>query len=189
MKKGLLALSVFVVTTAYAAVSFWNNDKAHSQLGFTVTHLGVSDVSGSINDFDVKIESDKADFSDAKVELNAKVASIDTRIEARDNHLKSADFFDAEQYPEIKFKSTGIKKAGKNVYKLTGNLNMHGVTKAVTLDLKYRGTTTNPMSNKETAGFQLTGSIKRSDFGVGSKFPAAVVSDVVTIKADGEFTK
>lgn len=189
MKKGLLAISVLVVTTAYAAVSSWNNDKAHSQLGFTVTHLGLSDVSGNVNDFDVTIITNKEDFSDAKVELNAKVASIDTRIEARNDHLKSADFFDAERYPEIRFTSTQIKKAGKDMYKLTGDLSMHGVTKAVTMDLKYRGTAANPMSNATTAGFQLTGSIKRSDFGVGSKFPDAVVSDVVTIKADGEFTK
>lgn len=189
MKKGLLALSLFVVTTAYAAVSIWNNDKAHSQLGFTVTHLGISDVSGNIKDFDVKIAGNAADFSDAKVELTAKVASIDTRIEARDNHLKSADFFDADQYPEIRFTSTQIKKAGKDTYKLTGDLSMHGVTRSVTMDLRYRGTATNPMSEAATAGFQLTGNIKRSDFGVGSKFPEAVVSDMVTIKADGEFTK
>jgi Uncharacterized conserved protein len=118
-----------------------------------------------------------------------KVASIDTRIEARDNHLKSPDFFDAEKYSNITFKSTAVKKAGKDKYKLTGNLTMHGVTKQVTLDWTFRGTTVNPMSNASTTGFQLTGEIKRSDFLIGAKFPDAMVSDVVRIKADGEFTK
>ncbi|OJV52050.1 MAG: polyisoprenoid-binding protein [Bacteroidetes bacterium 43-16] len=189
MKKGLFAGLLLVATTVFAATGLWKNDKAHSQLGFTVTHLGISDVSGTFNDFDVTVSSGKEDFSDAVVTLDAKVASIDTRIEARDNHLKSPDFFDAEKYSSITFKSTEVKKAGKDKYKLTGDLTMHGVTKKVTMDWTFRGTTVNPMSNASTTGFQLTGNIKRSDFQIGAKFPDAVVSDVVHIKADGEFTK
>lgn len=189
MKKVLFMITLFVMTTAIAAVSVWKNDKAHSQLQFTVTHLGISDVSGTFNDFDVTIHAEKEDFSDAVIELNAKVASIDTRVEARDNHLKSADFFDAEKYPQITFKSTAVQPTGKGIYKLTGNLTMHGVTKSVHMDLKYNGSAVNPMSNQTTIGFQVTGEIKRSDFGIGSDFPEAVLSDVVRIKADGEFTK
>jgi polyisoprenoid-binding protein YceI len=84
---------------------------------------------------------------------------------------------------------TALKAAGKNKFKLSGDLTLHGVTKPVTLDLEYRCTVENPMSKKATAGFQLTGSIKRSDFGIGSKFPEQMVSDVVRIKADGEFSQ
>jgi polyisoprenoid-binding protein YceI len=190
MKKILFAALAFVSLTAFITLNnSWENDDAHSQIQFTVTHLGVSDVSGTFNDFDVTVQSSKADFSDAVFELSAKTSSIDTRVEARDNHLKSADFFDAEKYPTLNFKSTGIVKAGKNKYKLSGNLTLHGVTKPVKLDLTYRGTVENPMSKKQTAGFQITGTIKRSDFNVGDKFPAMVVSDVVRIKADGEFTQ
>src|SRR5690606_39821735 len=87
------------------------------------------------------------------------------------------------------YKSTGIKKAGKNRYKLTGNLTLHGVTKPVTMDLWYRGTNVNDKDNSATAGFQLTGTIKRSDFGVGPKFGPPMISDEVTIKADGEFQR
>ena len=83
--------------------------------------------------------------------------------------------------------STSIKKAGKNKYKLTGDLAIHGITKQVTMDLFYKGTTENPMSKKQTSGFQITGIINRSDFNVGDKFPATMVSDEVRIKADGEF--
>ncbi len=188
MKKLFLILTAFVALTAFTTIStIWTNDDAHSQLGFTVTHLGIADVSGTFNDIDVLVQSTQPDFSDASFELTAKAASIDTRVEARNNHLKSADFFDAEKYPTLNFKSTGIKKAGKNKYKLSGDLTIHGVTKSVTLDLLYKGSVENPMSKKQTAGFQLTGTIKRSDFNVGPGFPAAVISDEVRIKADGEF--
>jgi len=189
MKKVIAIVTLWLAATAFTAIDTWKNDKPHSQLGFTVTHLGINDVSGTFNDFDVTVQSAKEDFSDAVFELTAKVASIDTRVEARNNHLKSPDFFDAEKYPEMTFKSTAIKKAGKSAYALSGNLTIHGVTKPVTLHLVYRGKTTNPMSNAVTVGFQLTGNIKRSDFSVGSKFPEAVISDIVRIKADGEFTK
>ena len=152
-----------------------------------MSHLGISDVSGTFNDFDVKVTSTKPDFSDAVVEMTAKTASVDTRVEDRDKHLKSPDFFDVEKYPTMTYKSTSVKKVAKDSYKLTGNLNLNGVTKPVTMDMVYRGTVENPMSKKQTAGFQVTGTIKRSDFNLGSGFPAPMISDEVRIKADGEF--
>jgi polyisoprenoid-binding protein YceI len=190
MKKLTFILIAFVSLTAFTtALTTWVNDDAHSQLGFTVTHLGISDVSGTFNDFDVTVQSAKPDFSDATFELTAKTASIDTRVEARNNHLKSPDFFDVAKHPELTFKSTSLKKAGKDKYAITGDLTLHGITKPVTLDLTFRGVTQNPMSKATTAGFQLQGLIKRSDFNVGSGFPASIVSDEVSIKADGEFTQ
>ena len=188
MKKIAIILSAFFVLTAFTTtINTWKSDKPHSQLGFTVTHLGIADVSGTFNDFDVTVNSSKPDFSDATFELNANIASIDTRVDARNNHLKSADFFDAEKYPVMSFKSTSIKKSGKDEYKLTGDLNLHGITKQVTMDLRYKGTIENPMSKKQTAGFQVTGTIKRSDFNLGNGFPPPMISNEVEIKADGEF--
>ncbi|RYY45482.1 MAG: polyisoprenoid-binding protein, partial [Chitinophagaceae bacterium] len=173
MKKLMIIVAAFISLTAFTTIATsWHNDDAHSQLGFTVTHLGISDVSGTFNDMDVRVTSSKPDFSDASFELSAKVASIDTRVEFRDNHLKSADFFDAEKFPLISFKSSSLKSTGKNKYKLTGDLSMHGITKPVTLNLLYRGSKVNPMSKGNTAGFQLTGTIKRSDFNIGAGFPA-----------------
>jgi polyisoprenoid-binding protein YceI len=189
MKKLTIIFSAVFFLTAFTTTGNWKNDKPHSQLGFTVTHLGINDVSGTFNDFDVTVTSSKPDFSDAVFELKANVASVDTRVEARNNHLKSADFFDAEKYPLITFKSTSLEKNGENKYKLTGDLTMHGVTKKVAMDLIYRGTLENPMSKKQTAGFQLTGTVKRSDFSIGGKFPAPFISDDVRIKADGEFAQ
>nr|WP_321450084.1 YceI family protein [uncultured Carboxylicivirga sp.] len=187
----ILAGAAFFILSAFAVATSttWTNDAPHSQLFFTVTHLGINDVSGTFDDFTVTVESEKEDFSDAKFNLTAKVGSINTRVEARNNHLKSADFFDAEKYTDLTFTSTKIKPAGKNKYKLTGDLTIHGVTKSVTVDLLYRGQTTNPMSSKLTTSFEITGTINRLDFGVGPNFPEAIVSNEVRIKANGEFVK
>jgi polyisoprenoid-binding protein YceI len=188
MKKITIIISALFVLTAFTtALDTWKSDKPHSQLGFTITHLGIADVSGMFNDFDVRVTSSKKDFSDAVFELTARVGSIDTRVEQRDNHLKSADFFDTEKFPEMSFKSTSIKKTGKDKYKLSGNLTIRDVTKPVIMDLLYRGTIENSQSKAITAGFQLTGTIKRSEFNIGPKFPASMLSDEVRIKADGEF--
>ena len=192
MKKVNLILgAVFFITTLFATAQSqnWTNDPAHSQLYFTVTHLGFNDVSGTFDDFTVTVISSKADLSDAVFELNAKVSSINTLVEARNNHLKSADFFDVEKYPVLTFKSTGIKVKGNENYELIGNLTIHGVTKLVSLDLVYRGQLTNPMSSKLTASYQITGTINRSDFEVGGKFPEAIVSNQVRIKFSGEFVQ
>jgi polyisoprenoid-binding protein YceI len=187
--KNLLFIAIVLMgfTVIKSINGTWKNDPPHSQLGFTVTHLGIVDISGTFNDFEVTVQSAKPDFSDASFELTAKIASIDTRVEARDNHLKSADFFDAKTYPTLTFKSSSMKKAGKNKFKLSGALTMHGITKEVTMDLFYKGTIEHPMNKKQTAGFQLTGIIKRTDFGIGNQFPSVMLSDEVRIKADGEF--
>lgn len=190
MKKSFLFLSAFFVLTAFAVVAnSWKNDPAHSQLAFTVKHFGINKITGHMLDFAVDVQSSKADFSDAVVTLNAKTASLNTRIDARDNHLKSADFFDAEKYPEITFRSTGIKADGKNKYKLTGDLTMHGVTKQVTMEMEHKGTVQNPNNNKPIAAIVVKGKIKRSDFNIGGKFPANIISDEVYIRGDGEFVQ
>ncbi len=189
-KKAAFLFSLVLLSASVFAQTTWTHDPAHSVLGFEVTHLGIADVPGHFGDFDVTITSAKDDFSDAVVALTARTASIDTRVEPRNNHLKSADFFDVEKYPTMTFKSTDIKKAGKNKYKLTGDLTLHGITKPVTVTMEYRGTVANPNANgAPVAGIQITGEIKRSDFNVGPGFPAPMISDKVIIKADGEFGK
>lgn len=188
MKKITFILSFLLLSVAAFAQKTWKADPFHSKLGFTVTHLGIADVPGHFGKYDVAVTSSKPDFSDAVVELTAHVNTIDTRVEPRNNHLKSADFFDAEKFPTMNFKSTSIKKAGKNKYKLTGNLTLHGITKPVTVTLLHRGTTANPNAKgAPVAGLQITGTIKRSDFALGAGFPAPMISDEVMIKADGEF--
>lgn len=129
------------------------------------------------------------DFSDAKYTFTADVNSINTGVQKRDDHLRSADFFEVEKYPELKFESTSSEKVGENQYKVTGNLTFHGVTKPVTLDVIYRGTIENSQSGDTISGFRITGDVSRSDFNLGSKFPEAVISDAVELEFDGEFKK
>jgi len=187
MKKIIILFAVALLTTAAFAQTTWKNDPMHSKLQFTVTHLLVSDVDGEFKDFNATIITSKPDFSDAQFQLTANAASVNTGIDPRDNHLKTAAFFDVATYPTLTFTSTGITQTSTNHYKISGNLTLHGVTKPQTFDLWYRGTITNPMSKAADAGFQITGVIKRSDYNFGSGFGPAVLSDEVTVKANGEF--
>ena len=186
----ILALIAVFLTFNLNAQTVWKQDPNHSKLGFVVTHLSIADVTGYFTTFDVTVNSSQADFSDAVIEMTADINTINTGIEARDKHLKSADFFDAATYPTMTFKSTSIEKSGDKTFKLKGNLTMHGVTKEITVELIHRGTIQNPMANNaDVAGLQILGTIKRSDFNIGSTFPDFAISDEVRIKADGEFTK
>jgi polyisoprenoid-binding protein YceI len=187
MKKLITLLAFIATQTIVLAQTTWKNDKMHSHLQFTITHLAVSDVDGVFKDFEVTITTTKPDFSDAVFKLTANTASVNTGEEKRDGHLKSPDFFDVATYPFITFTSTAINKVSNSKYKLTGKFTMHGITKTITMDLWYRGTVVNPMIKTNDAGFQLTGVLKRSDFNLGSKFGPPMLSDEVQIKAAGEF--
>ena len=190
MKKYSFVFAMLLMTVTGFAQTTWKADPAHSSLGFEITHLGIADVPGNFNEFEVNITSSKPDFSDAVVEFTGQVKSVDTRIEQRDNHLKSADFFDVEKYPTMSFKSSSVKKKGKNKFELRGDLTIKGITKPVTLTMNYRGTTESPMAKGTMiAGIEINGTIKRSDFAVGEKFPAPMLSDEVVIEADGEFVQ
>ena len=192
MKKSFALLFVALSGSALFSLSSiaqttWNSDPMHSKLTFSTTHLGISDIDGLFGKFKATATANKEDFSDAVFDLTVDVASINTMVEKRDNHLRSADFFEVEKFPAMTYKSTGITKIAENKYKLTGNLTLHGVTKPVTMDLWYRGTIVDQKTKTKTSGFQLTGTLKRSDFGIGPKFAPPMLSDEVKIKADGEF--
>lgn len=192
MKK--LFLLVAVLTTALfafkpAAPGTWEADTSHSKLGFVITHLLITDVEGSFKNFESKITSSKPDFSDAVIELSADANSVNTDNDKRDEHLRGEDFLDVAKFPKLSFKSTSVKKVSANKYKVNGNLTFHGVTKPITLDATLRGVTTNPMSKKATAGFKVTGTIKRKDFGFGTKYGNAMLSEEVTLNANTEFVQ
>lgn len=189
MKKYLLLLTFAMSSLlSFSQVKTWVNDPAHSRLGFVVKHLTISEIDGRFADFSVKVTTSKADYTDAKVELTAQVASIDTDVEMRDNHLRSADFFDVDKYPTLTFVSSSLTRENDNKGKLVGELTFHGITKTVVLDVTHFGTVTNPMNNQETAGFQISGIVKRSDFALGPNFPDAVVGEDIRIIANVEFS-
>ncbi|CEI83988.1 polyisoprenoid-binding protein [Oceanobacillus oncorhynchi subsp. incaldanensis] len=143
----------------------WNLDTAHSEVGFSVKHMMISKAKGTFDNFDAKIVADAEDLTDAEIELNIDVESINTRNKDRDDHLRSADFFDAENYPKITFVATDIKKSGNN-YEVTGDLTLKGTTKPVTLDVVFEGQSKDPMSGSIVAGFSGSTSINRKEFGL-----------------------
>ena len=189
MKKTILLMAAAWFSFGVFSQTTWTNDKMHSKLGFTITHLMVSDVDGIFNDFTCTIVASKPDFSDAKFQLTVNTSSINTDVDYRDNDLKSANYFDVAKFPTMTFTSTSITPVSANHYRLNGDLTLHGVTKPVTMDLWYRGTVTNPMSKKDDAGFKLTGVIKRSDFNFAPQAGSTMLSDEITITANGEFGK
>ncbi|UII24526.1 YceI family protein [Fulvivirga maritima] len=164
MKKVLFSLFALVIAaTAVSAQTKWDLDKAHTKIGFSVSHMTISEVEGSFQEFDGGVTSSSDDFDGAEITFTAKTASIDTDVEQRNEHLKSEDFFNVAKYPELTFKGK-LKKSGKK-YKLTGDFTLLGVTKTVTFDVKYNGTVVDPYGNTK-AGFQITGTIDRTEYGM-----------------------
>jgi polyisoprenoid-binding protein YceI len=156
--------ATLVAGSAFAADTFVV-DKMHSEATFQVRHL-VSRVSGKFDDFAGSISVDEAKPEASAVEFKIKTPSINTGVADRDKHLRSADFFDAEKYPEISFKSTSVKPTSrKNVYDVTGDLTMHGVTKTITLPVEFLGFAKDPRGNQR-AGFTTHVTLNRKDYGI-----------------------
>lgn len=148
------------------AKATWNVDTVHSEIGFVVKHMMISKAKGIFNDFDAVIEADPENLTDSKVEFNIDTASVDTRSKNRDDHLRSADFFDVENYPKATFTATDITKKSVNNYKVTGDFTLVGTTKPITLDVVFEGQSKDPMSGNKVAGFSGETTINRKDFGL-----------------------
>jgi len=170
----------------------WTIDPSHSEITFKVKHLVISTVTGKFKSFDASIESENDDFEDATISFEAEIDSIDTGNEDRNNHLKSDDFFNAEEHPKLSFKSTSFKKIGDDEYKLIGDLTIRGNTKAVELDAEYGGTVEDSYGNTK-AGFDVSGKINRKEFGLTwsavTEAGSVVVSDAVKLNLNVQFTR
>ncbi len=164
----------------------------HSLVQFKVRHLMITNVTGTFQHFDGSIETEGEDFTQGKVTFSVKIDSIDTTSDQRYTHLKSADFFDAEQFPEMTFTSTSFKKISGEDFDLEGNLTIHGVTKPVSFKVEFGGVAQDFYGNTK-AGFTVTGKINRSDFGLiwngVTEAGSVVVSDEVKLSADLQFTR
>jgi polyisoprenoid-binding protein YceI len=143
----------------------WSLDLKHSELGFKIRHLMISNVSGFIRDFKVEAETEGDDLSTAQIVLTAAMDSISTNNTQRDAHLRNADFFETDKHPELRFTSTRIEPANENTFKLYGDLTLKGITKPVQLSVEYSGITKDPWGSQR-AGFMVTGKINRNDWGV-----------------------
>jgi polyisoprenoid-binding protein YceI len=143
----------------------WAIDPSHSKIGFKVKHLMISNVLGNFREFEGHVTTDGDDFSTAAISISLNSASIDTEMTDRDTHLKSADFFDAGNYPKITFDGSGLKDLGNDIYELTGSLVIKGVKKPVVLSVEYGGLMTDPWGNVK-AGFSITGKMNRKEWGL-----------------------
>jgi polyisoprenoid-binding protein YceI len=171
----------------------WKMDTAHSEVKFKVRHLVISTVTGTFDVFSGTVESGKDDFTDAKITFEADVASIDTKNEQRNGHLKSPDFFDAANHPKITFKSTSFLKKTSDEYELMGDLTIRGTTKQVKLDVTYNGTVRGFGGSFDVAAFEIKGKINRQDFDLKwnalTETGGVVVSDDVKLEILAEFIK
>lgn len=176
------------MTTATQAK--WVLDAAHSELTFKVKHMMIANVKGEFKSFDIAVEG--GDITSAGIEVNIDASSIYTKNEQRDEHLKSADFFDTAAFPSIHFKSTGFEKSSDNAYVLKGILNIKGTSKEVSLDVEFGGTNKDPWGN-EKAGFSIEGKINRKDFGLNwnaaLETGGVLVSEEVKIAGEIQFLK
>jgi polyisoprenoid-binding protein YceI len=189
MKVFASTLVLFSAAVALAAPAKYTIDKDHSKIGFSVRHMMISEVEGNFKDFDgsFTFDADKDALSDGH--FVAQTASIDTGNAKRDEHLQSADFFDAKKNPTIEFKNTKLKKVSKDKYKWSGDLTMRGETHPLTMDLEHKGTIKDPYGNMR-AGFAAVGTLKRSEWGLkwnkAMEAGGVAVSDDVKLKLDVE---
>jgi polyisoprenoid-binding protein YceI len=170
----------------------WAIDASHSKIGFRVKHLMISNVLGNFREFEGKITTVGNDFSTAEISVSLNAASVDTEIADRDTHLKSADFFDVAAFPKITFTGSALKDLGDDIYELTGDLVIKGVSNKVVLSVEFGGIMADPWGNLK-AGFSITGKINRKDWGLNwnaaLEAGGVLVSEEVKIACDIELVK
>ena len=175
-----------------ATLTKWSIDPMHSEVQFKVKHLVISTVSGFFKSFEGTLETENDDFENANIYFALNIDSIDTNQSQRDEHLKSPEFFDAGQFPQITFKSTSFKKTDDDEFKLTGDLTVKGITKTVSLDAEFGGSTDDFYGNTK-AGFEVSGKINRKDFGLTwegvTEAGSVVVGDDIKLLINVQFAK
>lgn len=170
----------------------WTLDPSHSELGFKVRHMMISNVQGVFKNFNASVEADGDDFKKAKIDATVEVDSIFTNNADRDTHLKSGDFFDAATFPKMAFEATQFEPSSEGNNKLVGNLTIKGITKPVTFDVESGGILKDPYGNTK-AGFSFTGKISRKEWGLNwnatLETGGVLVSDEVRLFGDLQFIK
>ena len=162
-------------------------DPAHTNIAFMIDHLGYSMTLGRFGEFDIALAFDQSQVANSKLDVTVMTDSLSTFHEKRDEHLRSPDFFNTAEFPEMTFTSTAIEQTGDNTGRVTGDLTLLGVTRPVTLDVTFNKAAPHPFNNKMTVGFSARGMLKRSDFGMSYGLPA--VGDEVQLIIEAEAVK
>ena len=191
MKK--LILSAALTLSSFSFASTWDIDAAHAAANFAVKHMMVSTVNGTLGDVTGKVEVDDKDITKSKIDVSIDAKGINTKQVKRDEHLRSADFFDVEKFPAITFKSTKIEKGEGSKLKVTGDLKIKGVSKSVVLDGELSAEVANPFTKAKTRGFSGSTTINRKDFGLSwnaaLETGGVMVSEDVKVTVEAEVTK
>lgn len=182
------ALLALAAPLAQAQTSTWKIDPVHSEVDFTVRHMNVSNVHGRFGGVNGTIQLDEADRSKWSVQATIDVSTVDTGVAMRDADLKSANFFDTAHFAKATFTSTSVAQTGSHLT-VNGNLTLHGVTRPVVLEVEGPSTPVPGMDHKPHSGFSGSTTLKRTDFGVGTKFPASIVGDEIRLTVDLEVVK
>ena len=182
---GLLALAA---PLSFAQASTWVSDQAHSEVDFSVTHMSISTVRGRFGKINATVVYDQAHIAKSSVKASIDINSVQTGEDGRDKHLKTADFFDTASFPTATFVSTSVAKSASGLT-VNGNLTLHGVTKPVTLAVIGPKGPVEGMDHKQHAGFEATTTISRAAFGIGTKFPNAMVGDEVKLTLELDVAK
>ncbi len=190
MKRVALAAGIFAMSATFAPAqtSTWISDQAHSEVTFTVKHLGISNVHGSFGKVNAKIDLDSADVAKSTVVATIDVTTVDTGVEARDKDLRGANFFDVEKYPTATFTSTAVSKNSTGLT-VVGNLELHGTTVPVTLMVDGPNGPIKAMGGKEHSGYSATTTLSRTAFGIAPKMPNAMVGDEIKLNIDLDVVK
>lgn len=174
-------------TTLPLTAGTWTLDPMHCTVEFTARHMGISKVRGRFHDFTAQVEVG-ADLATTRLHAAVDLSSVDTLNPDRDAHLRSSDFFDADEHPQMTFTSTSVEEAADGRYRVTGDLTINGVTRSETLDVVFNGTETFPGDGSLHAGFEATGAINRKDYGVDFNVPLGaggfVIADRIGIELD-----
>lgn len=186
-------VSLFKLQKTQIMATNWVLDPSHSEVEFKVKHMMISNVSGKFAKFDATVETEGEDFMTAKVTFSADIDSINTGSDQRDGHLKSPDFFDAGNYPQLKFVATKYENVDNDgSYEVWGDLTIHGITKKVKLDAEFGGVIKDPWGNTR-AGISVNGKVNRKDFGLTwhgvTETGSLIVSDDVRVHINLEFVK
>ncbi|HEY6449040.1 MAG TPA: YceI family protein [Acidobacteriaceae bacterium] len=185
---GIAAATMILLAPSMRSQTTWKSDPAHSEVDFSILHMGIANVHGRFGPVECTVVSNDQDATKSTVQCTIHVDGVDTGVAPRDNDLKSANYFDVAQFPTATFASTSVTKGGSGMT-IQGNLTLKGATRPVTLDVSGPTGPIEGMGHKTHEGFEATTTLRRTDFGIGAKVPTAMLGDEVKLTIELDLAK